>query len=103
MNHQVFEDNRIDALASFLQDHSTDRGERFPRAGAVGLVELLLHFTAQYAPDGNLSSFSAQSIADAVGWEGDAELLVTAYEDAGFLKPARRFEGWELLSEWSDA
>jgi hypothetical protein len=100
VNSQAFQDERIDALAKLLQERAD---MKHGRADAVGLVELLLHFTAQHAPDGDLSRFSAQSVAHGVDWEGDADMLLTVFEDAGYLKPGRFFEGWERMSEWSDA
>ena len=36
---------------------------------AVGILELLWHFTAEFAPQGNIGKFSDYAIAKAVGWE----------------------------------
>ena len=46
-----------------------------PRYAAVGLLESLWHFTAMYAPSGDLSRYSNMAIALAVDWRGDADKL----------------------------
>lgn len=53
--------------------------------GAVGVLELLWHWTARAAPAGDVGCFGASAIADAVGWRGDAEALVEALVEAGWL------------------
>lgn len=37
--------------------------------GAVGILELLWHFTARYAPQGDIGKYSDATIARAIGWE----------------------------------
>ena len=39
------------------------------RAHAVGIMECLWHFTANYAPNGSLAKFTEEEIAEAVTWE----------------------------------
>ncbi len=102
MNHDAIEDERLVTLADLLTTCET-QDNRTARVSAIGLVETLLHFTAEYAPDGDLSGFSAKSIAGAMDWEGDADFLLHAFREAGYLTQANNFENWELLSEWSDA
>ena len=48
------------------------------RPHAVGLLEMLWHFTAQYAPAGDVGKFSDAAIADALGWDADPSALVAA-------------------------
>jgi hypothetical protein len=46
------------------------------RSAAIGVLESLWHFTAQYAPAGNVGKFTDAAIAHSIGWEGDPALLV---------------------------
>lgn len=39
------------------------------RAWAVGIVEMLWHFTAQFAPQGDIGKYSDKKIADFIGWK----------------------------------
>src|SRR5450432_1324499 len=43
---------------------------KIPRPYAVGLLELLFHFTAQYAPAGDIGRFSDHRIEGALFWAG---------------------------------
>ena len=45
---------------------------------AVGLLELLWHFTAKFAPRGDVGRFSNRAISSAVGWDGDPNELISA-------------------------
>ena len=36
---------------------------------AVGLMECLWHFTARYAPQGNIGKYTDEIIAHKIGWE----------------------------------
>lgn len=49
-----------------------------PKYAAVGLLESLWHWTAQYAPGGDVGRYADHFIAQAVGWERDAGDLVAA-------------------------
>ena len=48
------------------------------RYQAVGILESLWHFTMRYAPAGDVGKWSNDEIASAIGWEGNAEVLVAA-------------------------
>ncbi len=60
-------------------------------AQTVGHLHLLWWWVMDYAPDGNLSGYTAEDISDAGGWEGDALAFVEALVEcrvrgeAGFL------------------
>jgi hypothetical protein len=45
---------------------------------AVGIMEMLWHFAATYAPNGSLTRFTPSQIAQAVGWESDPKVLTDA-------------------------
>jgi len=49
-----------------------------PTYATAGLLECLWHFTAQCAERGNVGKYTDDDIAEAVGWEGDAAVLVSA-------------------------
>lgn len=52
-----------------------------PQYAVVGILESVWMMAAQFADDGDLSRFTADEIADAVGWDGDPdELLETLVE-----------------------
>jgi hypothetical protein len=82
-----------------------------PLAHAVGIMEMLWHFTAKFAPQGDIGKFPDKAIAKAVGWEkhsGSAGvtsefMLSSALVRAGFLDPVPeqphiRF----LVHDWKD-
>lgn len=49
----------------------------------VGLLHFLWWWALDYAPDGDISDYDAEDIADAVMWEGDADELITALLECG--------------------
>lgn len=79
-----------------LRDHAkTVRAARLlktQRSSAIGCVIVLWHWALESAPEGNLSPFSPQEIADVVGWEGNPQDLIHALvhcgigNDPGFLE-----------------
>lgn len=48
------------------------------RAHAVGLLEMMWHFTAQYTPAGDIGKYSDAAIAFHIGWENAPETLLNA-------------------------
>lgn len=71
-----------------------------PLAHAVGLVELLLHVTDQYAPRGDVGRFTDEEIAIELDWAGDPAALVGELCAAGWLDPhpAHRL----VVHDWPD-
>ncbi len=55
---------------------------KVPRYAAVGLLELLWHFTAEFAPQGDIGKHSDRAIAHACFWQGDASRFVDALVSA---------------------
>ena len=55
------------------------------RAHAVGHLELLFHFAAEFAPEGDVGRFSDKRIAAALDWGGAPGKLVSALVDSGWL------------------
>jgi hypothetical protein len=68
--------------------------------GAVGVLECLWHFAAQYARQGDIGRFSDEQIARAIGWEGDAGQLVVALVRAGWLDECPRYR--LVIHDWSE-
>jgi len=53
-------------------------------AQAVGHLELLWHFTAQYAPQGNIGRFTDEWIEAACDWCGKSGALIGALRESGW-------------------
>jgi len=68
---------------------------------AVGTLELLWHWTARYAPQGDIGRWSPEHIAAGIGWEGSPENLVEALVEAGWACRARRSH-LLLIHDWPD-
>lgn len=49
----------------------------------IGHLHLLWWWALEIAPDGDLSPFDREDLADAAGWTGDADVLITALIDCG--------------------
>jgi hypothetical protein len=58
---------------------------RVPKAQAIGHLVALWLWCLEYAPDGELSKFDVEEIAEAALWEQDAAQFVEALVAAGFL------------------
>lgn len=61
-------------------------GERY---AAVGILESLWHFTAQYARRGDIGRYEDSAIAEAIGWTGEPSKLIEALVKRGFLDRCR--------------
>ena len=72
---------------------------------ALGLLESLWHVTAEQAPDGAIGLLSNQDIADEMFYEGDADLLISALIESGFLDAAEQFRlvvhDWNVYADQS--
>lgn len=65
---------------------------------AVGLLELLWHFTAEYAPAGDIGRHTQKAIARAVHWRKNASTLIDGLVESRWLDR----EGEELfVHDWS--
>jgi hypothetical protein len=54
-------------------------------APAVGYLELLWHFTSEFAPQGDVGRFADERIEAALHWQGRAGRLVSAMVESGWL------------------
>ncbi len=71
-----------------------------PIYSAVGLLELLWHFTARYSPRGDIGRHQDADIADAVGWDGDVHLLISSLVAERWLDECDEYR--LLVHGWSD-
>lgn len=56
-----------------------------PKYAAVGIVELLFHFTAEFAHAGDIGKFEDEAIAAALCWDGDSTMLVSSLVQSRWL------------------
>lgn len=68
--------------------------------GAVGIMECLYHFTAEYAPDGGIGKFTDDEISDACDWFGESSKLIAMLTESGLIDahPQRRL----IVHDWSE-
>lgn len=64
----------------------------------VGVLELLFHFGAQHAPQGDIGKWSDAQIAEGVEWTRDPAELVRNLVDSGYLDVSKKHR--LLLHEW---
>ena len=67
---------------------------------AIGVLEALWHFVAQFAPAGDVGRYQDEDIADGVFWEEEPATLIDALLDSGWLE---RSETHRLIvHDWPD-
>jgi len=66
----------------------------------LGHLELLFHFTAQYAPEGNIGRYSDKRIAAGLEWPGKPEKLIESLVAAGWVDRDDRAR--LVVHDWSD-
>ena len=71
-----------------------------PRCTACGVLELLWHFTGQYAPTGSIGQWTPGDVAGFIGWDGDAAKLFEALETTGWLD--RNGGNVLIVHDWPD-
>lgn len=70
------------------------------RPMAVGLLEMLWHFTAEFAPQGDIGKYSDGRIEGAMDWKGKPGKLLSALSTSGWVdrdEPTRL-----LVHDWED-
>ena len=60
-------------------------GLGLPKYAAAGLLEMLWHYTARFAPTGDVGKWSDAHLAAAMSWEGDSARLIEVLHACGFL------------------
>ena len=71
-----------------------------PIPHAVGLLELLWHFTAKYSPQGDVGKWDDQAIAEQLYWEGDPSTLIGALVACGWVDEDERHR--LIVHDWSE-
>lgn len=70
------------------------------RAHAVGILEMLFHFAAEFAPQGDVGKYADKRIAGALDWAGSPAKLISALVENGWLDP---HPGCRLVvHDWSE-
>jgi len=74
---------------------------KIDRHKAVGMLHFLWWWAYDYVPEGDLSTFSDDDIADAVDWDGEASELVGALTASGFIDDERTLhDWWDYAQKW---
>lgn len=68
--------------------------------GVVGMLELLWIGTAKNCPRGDIGRFSNEEIAIMCDWEGDADLLVDALLETGWVDPCENHR--LVIHDWAE-
>jgi len=71
-----------------------------PITQAVGIMEMLWHFTSEYAPRGDIGRFSDEDIAEALCWSGDVQTLMKTLLNTKWLDLT--IDGLYIVHDWSD-
>lgn len=104
MTSDTFDAPKMRTLADELFRILPRRQKSYSRLGAVGLVEVLFHWTRHYAPQGNVGKWTNQEIADGLDWRYSADNLIQAFIDSGWLlrHPELRLVvcDWSKHKEW---
>ena len=70
---------------------------------AVGLLELLWHFAAEFSPRGDVGKFSDKRIEAALHWDGKTGALIAAFVATGWLDSVSEYPHIRLLvHDWQD-
>lgn len=65
---------------------------------AVGLLESLWHFAAQYAKRGDVGRWENTAIGTALDWDGDSDALMQAFISSGYLEECPHYR--LLIHDW---
>ncbi len=64
------------------------------RPMAVGLIEMLIHFTAQYAPRGDIGRYDDKRIAAGLDWPGNPQKLIDGLVATRWVDRHARSRDW---------
>lgn len=67
---------------------------------AVGIMESVWHFTARYAPQGDIGKYTDEMIAVGIGWTDDPKQLIEALCDSQFLDKSGKVRLY--VHDWHD-
>lgn len=93
-------------LAESLQAYLEQQGSALPfelcQTIAVGMLERLHHFTARYAPAGDIGKHSNLRIALAVGWKYDPAWLIDAMQQRKLIDELKLNGARLYVHDWHD-
>ena len=69
---------------------------------AVGLLEMMWHFVARYAAQGDIGKYPDSVIADRVGWKDEPEMLIHGLTEAGWLDPMDDLKERLWVHDWHE-
>ncbi len=72
------------------------------QAWAIGIMEKLWHWTADFAPQGDIGKFTNTHIAKAVYWPGDPDKLITALVEVRWLDEHEDTAIRLIIHDWPD-
>jgi hypothetical protein len=96
-SYQTLKDNP--KLRSFM------RRLKISRCEAIGRLHFLWYWAMDFAPDGDITKFKPEHIADAMEWEGDAKELYDALVQCGYSENVGFIElrdGGAYLHDWDE-
>lgn len=93
--YRIKNDPRTHKLRELINERFP--GEEMNVVSAVGAIVMLLRWTYQNAPDGNLAKFSPQVIANVVEWGEDPEAFTQMLIESDFLDDERKFQHLEVM------
>ena len=67
---------------------------------AVGLMEMLWLFAARYAPRGDIGKYDNATLASAIGWDDDPDVMINGIIKAGFIDESEEYR--LIIHDWSD-
>jgi hypothetical protein len=71
-----------------------------PRPMAVGLLELLWHFTSRYAPQGDIGRWTDDNIAQGLSWDGNSSELLAGFVKSGWIDTHEKHR--LVIHDWHD-
>jgi len=80
---------KMTALASILN---------IPRYSAVGILESLWHWAAQFAKPGDIGRWTDEQIASGIGYDGDAHKLIEALLQSGWIDTDEKYR--LIIHDW---
>lgn len=75
---------------------------KLPQYAVTGVLEELWQTTARSAPDGDIGRFTNKMIAAGMEWAGNADELIEALVDSGWLDSVDEDEGRLVVHDWHD-
>ncbi|MCL4474297.1 MAG: hypothetical protein M1455_10255 [Actinobacteria bacterium] len=61
----------------------------------IGHLFMLWTWSLKYAEDGDLKKYEAADIANGIHWDGDPEMLISAFKETSFIDDDDRIHDWE--------